>query len=212
MTNNPDDLNIWLAFISQLDQPVSNVKKKKKQKLEHIDLSFRHPIEILSSEAWENFTNQVDELNYKRHEYASYQPSNAIKAKIEMPPLTAPNNFFYLPLSVKEEQELNRSDKKQLIKKKNYKLQNIDLHGYTLPEAYEKLKNTFVHSSHMKIRILHVITGKGTRTPTEERPTLRAIFSSWMQESYFSSKIDKIRKAPKEYGGDGAFLVFLKKN
>lgn len=212
MTNNPDDLNIWLAFVSQLDQPVSNVKKKKKQKLEHIDLSFRQPIEILSSEAWESFTNQIDELNYKRQEYASYQYSSAIKTKIEMPPLTVPNNFFYLPLNVKEEQELNRSDKKLLIKTKNYKLQSIDLHGYTLPEAYEKLKNTFVHNSHMKIRILHVITGKGARTPSKERPTLRALFSSWMQEPYFSSKIDKIRKAPKEYGGDGAFLVYLKKN
>lgn len=212
MTNNPDDLNIWLAFVSKLDQPVSNVKQKKKQKLEHIDLSFRQPIEILSSEAWENFTNQIDELNYKRHEYASYQSSSAIKTKIEMPPSTVPNNFFYLPLNVKEEQELDRSDKKQLIKTKNYKLQSIDLHGYTLPDAYEKLKNIFAHISRIKIRILHVITGKGTRTPTEEQPTLRRIFSSWMQEPYFFSKIDKIRKAPKEYGGDGAFLVYLKKN
>ena len=106
--------------------------------------------------------------------------------------------------------DLDRIDKKQLPKLLSHHISVIDLHGYTLPLGYERLKAAFSHAIHRKARLLKVITGKGRPNPEPESPTLRAIFPKWMQEPLFNTNIIKIRKAPKEHGGEGAFLIYLK--
>ena len=105
-------------------------------------------------------------------------------------------------------------------KKTSLKIRSIDLHGYTLEEANNAIRD-FVKKSYIeKINKLIVITGKGLHSQNEKDPYVSkdlSILKYSVPEFVSNNKnliniIEDIQDAKIEDGGAGAFYIFLKKN
>lgn len=84
----------------------------------------------------------------------------------------------------------------------------LDLHGFTLDEAYLKVKQTFEIAISKGFRCLLIITGKGLHS---QNKTIKTSLEEWLKEPFFSNKIIKWTDAQQKDGGTGAVYVLLKK-
>ncbi|HEY6871269.1 MAG TPA: Smr/MutS family protein [Geobacteraceae bacterium] len=83
----------------------------------------------------------------------------------------------------------------------------LDLHGLTRDEALQSLA-AFIASAHNRgQKAVLVITGKGNRSPGE--PVLQGAVTGWLREKG-KGMVAEFAPAPREMGGSGAFVVFLK--
>lgn len=83
----------------------------------------------------------------------------------------------------------------------------LDLHGLTREEALESLEH-FIASAHRRDqKAVLVITGKGNNSPGE--PVLQGAVISWLRERG-KALVAEFAPAPRELGGSGALVVFLK--
>lgn len=96
----------------------------------------------------------------------------------------------------------------------------LDLHGLTEAAAHRTLL-TFVHTAHKRgVRLLLIVTGKGTR-PADgpfdlglaggRRGVLKAMVPRWLREPPLSVMIADLQDAHRRHGGDGALYVYLRK-
>ena len=81
----------------------------------------------------------------------------------------------------------------------------LDLHGFTLDEAYNLFLRFLNHHMHEKTKKIIVITGKGK----DGKGLLKNEFPKWVENSQIKVKIVSITQ-PVSYGG-GAFELTLKK-
>jgi DNA-nicking Smr family endonuclease len=85
----------------------------------------------------------------------------------------------------------------------------LDLHGLTRDEAIHALE-TFVKGAYRRgQQAVLVITGRGNHSPDE--PVLKRSAETWLKESG-ASMVAEFFSAPRQFGGDGAVVVFLKKS
>lgn len=83
----------------------------------------------------------------------------------------------------------------------------LDLHGLTREEALESLEH-FIASAHRRQqKAVLVITGKGNNSPGD--PVLQGAVISWLRERG-KALVAEFAPAPRELGGSGALVVFLK--
>jgi DNA-nicking Smr family endonuclease len=83
----------------------------------------------------------------------------------------------------------------------------LDLHGLTRDEAIENLDRFVKGAYNRGQKGVLVITGKGNNSPGE--PVLKLAVAGWLKESG-KTMVSEFVAAPKEMGGTGAFVVFLK--
>ena len=96
----------------------------------------------------------------------------------------------------------------------------IDLHGYTLEQANEKIEEFIFKAFDEKVNKLIVVTGKGLHSQTEKDPYVSrklSILKYSIPEFIENNKnlmniINNIKDADIKDGGNGAFYIFLKKN
>ena len=104
--------------------------------------------------------------------------------------------------------------------KKNLKPRSIDLHGYSLDEANRLIKKFINKSYDENISKLIVVTGKGLHSDNDKNPYVSkdlSILKYSVPEfiegnKNLMSKINEIKNADINDGGDGAFYIYLKKN
>lgn len=85
----------------------------------------------------------------------------------------------------------------------------LDLHGCVRADVKEKLSNFIKNSQHHSCYTLLVITGKGLNSQGGE-PILRNEVESFLNSTEASS-VAEWGRAPKQYGGSGALILFLRK-
>ena len=104
-------------------------------------------------------------------------------------------------------------------KKKNLKIKNIDLHGYTLDEANTIIEK-FINSSYEEgVSKLIVVTGKGIHSNNEKDPYVSkdlgilkySVPEFIKNNTELMKKIYDIKDASIADGGSGAIYIFLKK-
>lgn len=83
----------------------------------------------------------------------------------------------------------------------------LDLHGLTRDEAIENLERFVAGAFNRGQKGVLVITGKGNNSPGE--PVLKAAVAAWLRDAG-KAMITEFNPAPKEMGGSGAFVIFLK--
>lgn len=86
--------------------------------------------------------------------------------------------------------------------------QELDLHGFLKDEALERLDQFVVDARSRGQQAVLVITGKGNNSP--EGPVLQGAVATWLRNKG-KGLIAEFSSAPRELGGNGAFVVFLKK-
>ena len=105
-------------------------------------------------------------------------------------------------------------------KKRIFKTKHIDLHGFTLEEANNKIEKFIEESYENGVTKIIVVTGKGLHSSNEKDPYVSkdlSILKYSVPEFILNNKslmnlINEIRDANIEDGGSGAFYIFLKKN
>ena len=99
------------------------------------------------------------------------------------------------------------------------KVRSIDIHGYTLDQANQKISD-FISQSYMDgINKLIIVTGKGLHSENEKNPYVSKDLSilKYSVPEYIKNnknlmnKIYEFSEAKIEDGGSGAFYIFLKK-
>lgn len=85
----------------------------------------------------------------------------------------------------------------------------LDLHGLTREEALGSLSRFVTGAFNRGQKAILVITGKGNNSPAE--PVLQSAVASWLRESG-KKMVAEFAPAPRQMGGSGAFVVFLKDN
>ena len=108
----------------------------------------------------------------------------------------------------------NKSIKKNLIKIKTF-----DLHGYSLDEANNKIKELIYDAYNQKVNKLIIVTGKGLHSENEKDPyvskdlsILKYSVPEYIENNHeLMTMINDIHDANIEDGGSGAFYIFLKK-
>jgi DNA-nicking Smr family endonuclease len=85
----------------------------------------------------------------------------------------------------------------------------LDLHGLTRDEATYALES-FVKGAYRRgQQAVLVITGRGNHSPDE--PVLKKSVESWLREGG-APMVAEFFSAPRQFGGDGAVVVFLKRS
>ncbi len=119
---------------------------------------------------------------------------------------------------------LSKSEKlptkdEDLDQKKTFKTLKFDLHGYSLKDANDRVKDIILKSYEEGTRKLVLITGKGLHSQNEKDPYVSkdlGILKNSVPE-YIKSNIQLMNKivdivdADIEDGGSGAFYIYLKK-
>ncbi len=111
---------------------------------------------------------------------------------------------------------------KDNLQKKSEKLFNrykFDFHGYSIDDANKKVEELISKSFEEGVRELLIVTGKGIHSnkqedvyTSKEYGKLQNSLPEFIKNnSELSSKIEKIKQAPQELGGDGALIIKLKK-
>ena len=104
-------------------------------------------------------------------------------------------------------------------KKKTSRTKQIDLHGFTLEQANNKIKKTIYECYENGTSKIIVVTGKGLHSNVEKDPYVSKDLSilKYSVPEYIANnhelmkKIIEITDAKIEEGGAGAFYIFLKK-
>ncbi|MGE5172361.1 MAG: Smr/MutS family protein [Betaproteobacteria bacterium] len=86
--------------------------------------------------------------------------------------------------------------------------QELDLHGFLRDEAITRLEQFIARAYSRGFEAVLVITGKGYNS--SEGPVLRGAVAAWLRESG-RGMVAEFSPAPRDKGGSGAFVVFLKK-
>ena len=102
----------------------------------------------------------------------------------------------------------------------SYKSIEIDLHGYSLDHANEKIQEIIINAHERGVYKIIVVTGKGLHSENNKNPYVSkdlSILKYSVPEFIENCKslmniINEIKDANLEDGGSGAFYIFLKKN
>jgi DNA-nicking Smr family endonuclease len=83
----------------------------------------------------------------------------------------------------------------------------LDLHGLTREEALASLERFVSGAYNRGQKAVLVITGKGNNSP--EEPVLQGAVAGWLRDRG-KGMVAEFSPAPRQMGGSGAFVVFLK--
>lgn len=84
----------------------------------------------------------------------------------------------------------------------------LDLHGLLRDEALFRLEHFISSAASKGLPAVLVITGKGMNSP--DGPVLRRAVEHWLREEG-TGRVAEFAPAPRDKGGSGAFVVFLRK-
>lgn len=110
-------------------------------------------------------------------------------------------------------------DSKSFTKMKRGKLvpeARIDLHGMTLDQAHPELIRFILTSQTRGLRLVLVITGKGSREdPYDPMPRCRGVLKTqapqWLRMAPIAQAVLQVAEAHQRHGGAGAYYVYLRR-
>ena len=165
----------------------------------------------MSNEDWEQFKKTVIPLkNQTRHirkQHKSFKTNQKKKTD---------NEFELMDIKVSEGWGVLEKNILRKIQKGKLKISaTLDLHGSNISDS-KKLVYDFVnYNSQNNKRILLIITGKGKRLFIEDEwkgtGILKTKIPIWLTSLALSKKIVWFDHAPLNMGGEGAFIIYLKK-
>ncbi len=184
-------------------------------------------------ELWQQVAKSADPLHRKRKpDPAPVKPPSKVKTDRPAPaPLQsfdmgqaalAQTQTHYFPKTTGErlKEAPVQMDSKAFGRMKRGKLEpeaRIDLHGMTLDRAHGALGRFIITSQTRGLRLVLVITGKGSREdPYDPMPRRRGVLKSqvpvWLRMAPLGQAVLQISEAHQRHGGTGAYYVYLRRN
>lgn len=186
----PSDLDFWLRYIhNEEEKPIKQ-----------------------EDDLWKNLTKNLDSINTHRGHYLTPETKKMPSSGPAAAHLPTPDKTViqHIPSPI-DVSQLNRQEKRLFKRTYSQNYLTLDLHGYTLKQAYTHLCRVVTNAYSQRIPMVKVITGRGSVSHSPERPTLRSVLPVWIKNQDLSPKVIKLRKAPIEHGGEGAFFLFIRK-
>ncbi len=87
----------------------------------------------------------------------------------------------------------------------------IDLHGHSAEAAHAIVEHRLTDAAASGVRLILIVTGKGSRGPADRRGVIRESLADWLQLSRLRPLIAAMRPAHPRHGGGGAFYVVLRR-
>lgn len=91
----------------------------------------------------------------------------------------------------------------------------LDLHGYNLESAYDRLIGGVAQARAMDARTILLVTGRPRPVEAadraERRGAIRAKVLDWLAASHHHAAIAAVRRAHPRHGGEGALYIVLKR-
>jgi|Deesub1362A_J573_1020465.scaffolds.fasta_scaffold23470_2 DNA-nicking Smr family endonuclease len=110
---------------------------------------------------------------------------------------------------------LDRRSLRRLARGKTAPEARIDLHGMTLDEAHEALTRFILSAQARGLRLVLVITGKGSGCEEPPFPYRRGILRRqvpvWLRTGPMALAVAEVGTAHRRHGGEGALYVRLRK-
>ena len=167
------------------------------------------------NEEWDNFLKSVNPLKKnlkikKNFRIESFEEKEGLKDTSEN--IKQDKKFFKEHL---KSYDLEKNLLKKIYRGKIKIERKLDLHGFSLLESEDKV-NDFIKSCYEKdFKLVLIITGKGQRLTVEDgwkgTGKLKENLPIWLRNPSNSKRIVWFDTAPKNKGGDGAFVVYLKR-
>ncbi|MFZ7090991.1 Smr/MutS family protein [Primorskyibacter sp. 2E233] len=128
-------------------------------------------------------------------------------------------HFFPKTTSQRVQADPLQMDSKAFTRLKRGKLApeaRIDLHGMTLDQAHPALSRFIMTSYTRGLRLVLVITGKGSREdPYDPMPHRRGILKRqvpmWLRQAPLNTAVLQVAEAHIKHGGAGAYYVYLRR-
>ena len=148
----------------------------------------------------------ITEFNNNLSKVENRKINNIAKPILPINKDQLPNNILELGDPSRMNSGMHKS-----ISKGEYKIDaKLDLHGYSIDEAYNILVDFLNDSYQKKNRMLLIITGKGLNSP-DKFSTIKESFFAWIQAWEVKDNFLYVNYAHQKHGGNGAFYVLLKK-
>jgi DNA-nicking Smr family endonuclease len=110
---------------------------------------------------------------------------------------------------LKEVEKRSPTNRMRQLKRGSIRIsQKLDLHGFLRDEALVRLEQFIADACSRRHQAVLVITGKGMNSP--EGPVLQGVVADWLKNKG-KGRVAEFSSAPRELGGSGAFVVFLKR-
>ena len=166
-------------------------------------------------ELWRGVTRSISPLRKARRkpepeiaeDALPAKPARKTKAAIALTPAVAPKQKSAAPPPLTS---LDRRTKQRIARGSHPIDARIDLHGYTLDQAYTALSRFLARAHGDGSKVVLVITGKGT-FGTGERGALKRQVPMWLNLPEFRAIVVGFESAAIGHGGEGALYVRLRK-
>ncbi len=163
---------------------------------------------------WEDFKKTVKPITKRGgslDKSAIYERVEIKKNETEEKLITFDDDSKIFPKSFDLEKNLLKKIKKGRINIDK----KLDLHGLGLLESEERVNEFIKECFEKQYRLILIITGKGPRLSVDEgwqgTGKLRKNLPDWLRKPYLARMIVWFGKAPRQKGGDGATVIYLKK-
>jgi len=167
------------------------------------------------SEDWEEFKKTVEPVKRKKLQQKKLKQNQVLKDKKNEGINYSGNSSILEIESSKKTYSIEKNTLRKILKGKVKIDAKLDLHGYNQDESKSKILRFVNNNFENQKRLLLIITGKGKRLSVADgwRGTgvLKESLPKWLRSQVLSKKILWFDSAPKNQGGDGAVLVYLKK-
>ena len=169
---------------------------------------------IKSDKDWEDYIKTVKPLKK-----SGVLTSSPLKEELDLK-VNKENNDDFFSIDILSEKRINNSiiDRNLLknIKKGKMKVNAIlDLHGKKVKESKVSVYNFIKYNYEKSNRLLLIITGKGKRLGVEDgwkgKGVLKSMLPKWLNSIALSKYIVWFDNAPKDQGGDGALMIYMRK-
>ncbi|QKX01614.1 DNA mismatch repair protein MutS [Wolbachia endosymbiont of Cruorifilaria tuberocauda] len=105
---------------------------------------------------------------------------------------------------------LDYNTKSKVDRGKCFISNKLDLHGYSMNDAYYKLVDFIIKNYRVGNRCLLIITGHGNTVGKAD--IIKNSLSNWLNDIKIQHVVLYYQQAIKKHGGKGAFYVLLRRN
>ncbi|PYG26540.1 Smr/MutS family protein [Pelagimonas varians] len=184
-------------------------------------------------ELWQQVARRTDPLQKQRPKPVEPSMSKKISRPKVEPPRESISPFsmgerairqtethvFPKSTSQKIKSDPLQMDSKAFTRMKRGKLvpeARTDLHGLTLDQAHPELIRFILTSQARGLRLVLVITGKGSREdPYDPMPRRRGVLKTqvpqWLRMAPIAQAVLQVAEAHQRHGGAGAYYVYLRR-
>ena len=167
----------------------------------------------MNKDDWDYFKKTVEPLSNRRKNFLK---KILKKDKVEFTKSIDQETLNQIGINVTEGNGQLEKNTLRRIHKGKIKISNsIDLHGYTVEESKRLILQFISDNYELKNRLLLIISGKGKRLSVSNGwkgvGKIKSYIPLWLNSQALSKKILWFDIAPPNKGGEGAFLVYLKK-